>query len=1189
MRRTVVAVVVVCCLCSAAAAQEKTAWVTMGEDVYDRLAQTTGVISSTFPLESFGSQAGVVITRLPERDLHALSEYIHRTTNRCGGFIIHDSLAEAEVALEAASSYGFAPLPSSFEIDQQTQVQQLLPLLDKANILSTIQHLSTQYNNRYYLNTSGQQSALWIRDLWQGYATGRSDITVTTYNHSGYIQPSVIMTINGATLPDEVIVVGGHLDSIQSGANNSDPATIAPGADDNASGIAAISEAVRVLLADGFVPDRTVKFMGYAAEEVGLRGSGDIAADHANAGTNVVGVMQFDMTDFNGSVEDIVFIDDNTNADLTSFVASLVDTYQPELQWTTTTCGYACSDHASWHNQGFPAVFPFEARFGDHNLSIHTVNDTLATLGNQTDHALKFSKVALSFVVETGLADCTPAAVADAGADRSISEGNSTTIGTPALAGHTYSWSPGGASTAEVLVSPTSTTTYTVTATTSCGSAQDSVTVTVNPAGSNGPQDAAYDAGRGAPACAVAGSSCDSTTLLDGRANLGPEPNQPNTLDSCSDGTQGSYHSDESNDRIVVSTLDGMDMVEGATVQVDVTVWAWNNGSDDTLDLYYAADADNPVWVPINSITPPGGGAQTLSAQYTLPDGTLQAIRANFRYQGSASPCSTGTYDDHDDLVFAVKPPSVCTVDADCDDGAFCNGAETCNAGSCESGTAVDCDDGVSCTNDSCNEGTDSCDNVADDANCDDGAFCNGTETCDAVNDCQAGTAPDCDDGVGCTDDSCNEGTDSCDNVANNANCDDGAFCNGAETCDAVNDCQAGSDPCGGSACDEANDICLECSVDADCNDGAFCNGTETCNAGSCQAGTPPACDDGLFCNGSETCNEGTDSCDAGTAPNCNDGVHCTDDACNEGTDSCDNVANNANCDDGAFCNGTETCDVVNDCQVGTAPCSGGQTCNETTDICEGGTNPTLWMSFRSNTAVPGVGTVTDEDIVSYDEVTGTWALEFDGSDVGLGSLEISGLAILPGGDLLLSFTAAGTVGGLSVDDSDIVRFTPTSLGSTTAGTFSLYFDGSDVALTSNGEDIDGIGLASDGRLIVSSTGGFSGSGASGADEDLFIFTGTVGSSTSGSFAQYFDGSDVGLGGNSALDVDAAALTAGGNLLFSIIGNGTVGGFAATDEDVIEFSGSFGTTTSGSFSMRQDLSALGIAANEDIGSLFLLE
>ncbi len=573
-------------------------------------------------------------------------------------------------------------------------------------------------------------------------------------------------------------------------------------------------------------------------------------------------------------------------------------------------------------------------------------------------------------------------------------------------------------------------------------SGSDVIQVSVTPVGGgNGPQNAVYDAGLGTPACAVAGSSCDSLALVDGVANAGPEPDQPNTLDGCADGTSGSYHSDESNDRIVVSTLDGADFVEGATVQIDATVWAWTTPSSDTLDLFYAADANSPSWVLIDSIVATVAGEQTLSAQYTLPSGTLQAVRAQFRYQSTSAACASGSYNDRDDLVFAVGPDFVCTIDAQCDDGAFCNGAETCNTGTGQ---------------------------------------------------CEAGTAPVCD-------------------------------------------------------------------------DGAFCNGAETCNEGtdSCDAGTPPACDDGLYCNGTESCNEGTDSCDAGTAPVC---------------------------DDGAFCNGTETCNEGTDsCDAGTDPCSGGQTCNETDDICEGGSNPTLWMSFRSNTAVPGVGTVADEDVVSYDEVTGTWALIFDGSDVGLGSFEIDGLAIIqPSGDLLLSFRQSGTVGGISTDDSDVVRFSGT-LGPSTSGTFSLYFDGSDVGLTSNGEDVDAITLNGSGQLLVSTQGGFSGTGASGADEDLFLFTGTLGADTSGSFSQYFDGSDVGFGGNSAEDVDGAALTDGGNLLFSTSGTFSVDGATGADEDVGEFAGSFGSSTSGSSSIRQDLTALGIISNEDIGSLHIVE
>ena len=87
-----------------------------------------------------------------------------------------------------------------------------------------------------------------------------------------------------------------------------------------------------------------------------------------------------------------------------------------------------------------------------------------------------------------------------------------------------------------------------------------------------------------------------------------------------------------------------------------------------------------------------------------------------------------------------IKPE--CHLDADCSDGLFCNGAEVCSAGACQAGAAVDCDDAVSCTVDACNEATDSCDYTPDDALCDNGLYCDGAETCDAVNDCQPGTPP---------------------------------------------------------------------------------------------------------------------------------------------------------------------------------------------------------------------------------------------------------------------------------------------------------------------------------------------------------------------------------------------------------------------------------------------------------------
>jgi len=353
-------------------------------------------------------------------------------------------------------------------------------------------------------------------------------------------------------------------------------------------------------------------------------------------------------------------------------------------------------------------------------------------------------------------------------------------------------------------------------------------------------------------------------------------------------------------------------------------------------------------------------------------------------------------------------------------------------------------------------------------------------------------------------------------------------------------------------------------------------------------------CDDGLYCNGVETCV--SNSCQAGTAPNCNDGVSCTTDSCNESTDSCNNVPNNGACDDGLWCNGSETCNATLGCQAGTSPCGGGP-CNETTDTC-GVAGGVVWMSFLTATTVPGLGTAENEDIVSYNPATGTWAWVFDGSDVGLSALTIGGMARLSSGNILLSFTAAASIPGMTggpsgttLDDSDIVRFVPTTLGSTTAGSFVFYFDGSDVGLSSTTEVIDAIAVAADGRIILSVVEMFSGTGASGVDEDLFIFTHTsLGSVTSGSFAFYFDGSDVQLSQSANEDVDAAAIKPDGKLILSTVGAFSVTGASGADEDVLQFTPTLlGSTTSGTYLLYLDLSALGISTSENINSLEWVE
>jgi hypothetical protein len=134
---------------------------------------------------------------------------------------------------------------------------------------------------------------------------------------------------------------------------------------------------------------------------------------------------------------------------------------------------------------------------------------------------------------------------------------------------------------------------------------------------------------------------------------------------------------------------------------------------------------------------------------------------------------------------------------------------------------------------------------------------------------------------------------------------------------------------------------------------------------------------------------------------------------------------------------------------------------------------------------------------------------------------DLDSLNIRGDGSILMSNSANGgfKVPGLEggprgefVDDSDLFLFTPTSTREVTAGSFSFLFDGSDVGLDDNDEDIDGVFEFEDGSLGISTAGSFTVAGlSSGGPEDIFRFTGSFGEGTTGTWSLHFDGSDVGF------------------------------------------------------------------------------
>ena len=388
-------------LFAASAANAAPTWITLGDAAYAKLQAAAPQAVAKQSKQGQGKEK-VHLVQVDEETMLKLSAAIHKELKRCGGFIVHASEQEGRQALAKAGTIqplALAVSRPSYAIDNQTTVNAILPTMQASNIAQTIIDMSN-FANRYYRTTNGANASNWLAQKWTSMAAGRSDISVAQFTHSGYNQKSVIMTINGTDNGSEVIVMGGHLDSINMSGNGE--TSRSPGADDDASGIASLTEAVRAMIASGYKPRRTIKIMGYAAEEAGLLGSKDIAANFKANNINVVGVIQLDMTNYRGSAKDVWIYTDYTDSQQNNFLASLMSNYLPTVTVGYSSCGYACSDHASWQNQGFPASIPFETLMGEDNPYIHTANDTYANSGNQADHALKFAKLAAAYAVELG-------------------------------------------------------------------------------------------------------------------------------------------------------------------------------------------------------------------------------------------------------------------------------------------------------------------------------------------------------------------------------------------------------------------------------------------------------------------------------------------------------------------------------------------------------------------------------------------------------------------------------------------------------------------------------------------------------------------------------------------------------------------------------------------------------------------
>ncbi len=277
-----------------------------------------------------------------------------------------------------------------FRVTRDTLIEQMLNNVDPENILNTVLTLQNMYT-RYSMSDSNRIVAVnYINNMLLGYDCD----SVYRHSFSSLYGDNVVGIKFGQYYPttQKYVLVGGHLDDVPNYG-------YAPGADDNASGVAAMLEAARVMRNYEF--EHTIRFAAFNAEEQGLIGSNYLAAEASSENDTIIAALCYDMIGYVTAPQlDTMRLRYTTAVPGCSlfacdFYQTVADTYTQlkirPVRYTGTT---GSSDHASFWQHGYISTGGIERVLCP---GYHTVGDTIGPTGfNNLEFATQVIKTAIA-------------------------------------------------------------------------------------------------------------------------------------------------------------------------------------------------------------------------------------------------------------------------------------------------------------------------------------------------------------------------------------------------------------------------------------------------------------------------------------------------------------------------------------------------------------------------------------------------------------------------------------------------------------------------------------------------------------------------------------------------------------------------------------------------------------------------
>ena len=293
------------------------------------------------------------------------------------------------------------------------RIREMLNQVNMDSLEATVQHLQ-DYGSRIWNSDNAFAASDWIASRMEalGLEVEQQPFYANTWTGSGQAAPNVIGIQRGTLYPDTYVVCGSHFDSFSFEAMYG--GGTAPGADDNATGVASVLESARIMTQYEF--EYSIIYCAYGCEEMGLYGSEAYASRCQEQGMDIIGYFNNDMNGYlnPGDPIHIDCIYPNAVEPIGTYYMNVGSVYYPELPIRHVNFNEGDSDHTSFNNHGYMGIYPFED-YQNYSPYIHTPNDVIGTSVNSFEMGQQYCQMNIACLAEianpmgeTPVVQCNP-------------------------------------------------------------------------------------------------------------------------------------------------------------------------------------------------------------------------------------------------------------------------------------------------------------------------------------------------------------------------------------------------------------------------------------------------------------------------------------------------------------------------------------------------------------------------------------------------------------------------------------------------------------------------------------------------------------------------------------------------------------------------------------------------------------